>query len=126
MTTNLVDSSGFDEPYRAQPADRLLSIATDLLARLDERPVDEPTPVLSLPGGPPLSLGAILLADGAVVSPTDAVAVGDPYADLSFLARELATAIGPAAVPALFDAAGIERPDPVRIEFWITLRQLLL
>ncbi len=45
--------------------------------------------------------------------------------DLSFLARDLAAAIGPAAVPALFDAYGAERPDPVRIEFWVTLRQLL-
>lgn len=111
-----------DPPYRPHPPERLLAIATELVDTLSDRPAPDPTMVHG-----DLALADLRLAGGEIVGwkVPARLAVGDPYVDLVFLARDLAAAIGPAAVPALFDAVGVTDPDPLRIETWITLRQLL-
>lgn len=120
VEAGLVDRERFDPPYRPHEPARLVAIAADLAGRLGD---DEP----GAPVHGSLSLADLRLVDGAVVgwAVPEGPLVGDRYVDLSFLARDLATTIGPAAVPALFDAYGLDRPDPVRIEFWVTIRQLL-
>lgn len=119
LASGLVSSASFDEPYRPHAPERLLSIASGLADRLDEAP--------TVPVHGALALADLRIAGGSVVGWSIPLIQrqGDAYVDLSFLARDLASAIGPAAVPALFDAYGLERPDPVRIEFWVTIRQLL-
>ncbi len=119
VESGAVTSDSFDEPYRPHAPERLLSIATDLADGLGA--------VASVPVHGSLALADLRIDGGSVVGWTVPATprLGDSYVDLSFLARDLAAAIGPAAVPALFDAYGAERPDPVRIEFWVTLRQLL-
>lgn len=113
----LVDPAGFDEPYRRWSPDRLLEVAREQ-ARLAARPP-------SVPIHGTLRLSALRVDDGEIVPPEEAPVLGDPYADLAYLASDLAAAISPAAVPALFEAYGDERPDPLRIDLWMTLRQLL-
>ncbi|MFN8053504.1 MAG: phosphotransferase [Acidimicrobiales bacterium] len=117
-----VDASSFDEPYRSQSSERLLTIASDLADLVEGR---GEIAAVTVHGS--LRLGDLLLDGGEVTGwAVPAVAlVGDPYVDLAFLARDLAGAVGPAAVPALFDAYGLDRPDPLRIEFWVTVGQLL-
>ena len=114
------DAVGFDPPYAAQDPARLLEIATGLWERCGHGWGGE----VRLIGA---GLAGLEVEDGEVCGWPDAsVALrGDPYSDLARLARDLSVAIGPAAVPALFDSCGIERPDPARIEFWILLLQLL-
>jgi len=111
-----------DPPYRPHSPERLLAIATQLVGTLSDRPAPVSTTVHG-----DLALADLRLAEGEIVGwkVPDRPAVGDPYIDLVFLARDLVAAIGPAAVPALFDAVGVTDPDPLRIETWITLRQLL-
>ena len=124
LEARLIAPEGFDPPYRTQAPERLLGIAAGLAEQLADRPQSDLAAV-QVHGS--LSLGDLRLSDGAVVGWTPPVTAlaGDGYVDLSFLARDLSTTIGPMAVPALFDMYGIDRPDPVRIEFWVTLRQLL-
>lgn len=114
-----VEPSDFDEPYRPHDPERLLAIAAGLVDTLAAKPGPARRPVHGA-----LRLGDLRIAAGEVVEPAPhALSVGDPYVDLAFLARDLSTAIGGGAVPALFDAYGDARPDPVRIELWVTLRQ---
>ena len=108
-----------DGPYRGHSAARVLDVAEELARRL----VGGPLPVV-VHGS--LRLEGISIDGGEVVGwPTAAPAVGDPYVDLAALAIDLAAAVGPGAVPALFDAADHPAPDPVRVEVWCLLRQLV-
>lgn len=114
-----VDPESFDPAYRGQHPERLLQVATDLAAGLS---AVDPVPVHG-----DLTLGGLLLDEGRVVGwpPVAVERRGDPYVDLVAVARGLAAAVGPGAVPALFDAAGVTAPDPVRIEVWALLGQLV-
>lgn len=114
-----VDPSTFDGPYRPHDVERLLDIAEGLARTLD---ASGSIPVVGVHGA--LHLGDLRIADGSVVAPSPRPSgPGDAYVDLAFLARDLSVAIGGGAVPALFDAYGELRPNPVRIELWVTLRQ---
>lgn len=115
-----VDPSRFDAPYRHLTALRLLDAATALAARLAEA---APAPTVPVHGS--LVVSRLQLDGGDVVGwPPAEPAVGDAYVDLAAVAVDLAGLIGPAAVPAVVDAAGIAVPEPLRIEFWVTIRQL--
>ena len=120
VTSGKVDAVGFDRPYAGQDPARLLDIAASLWERCGHEWGDE---VRLIDAG----LDVLEVDEGEVCGWPDASAAvrGDPYSDFARLARDLSVAIGPAAVPALFDSCGIERPDPARIEFWILLHQLL-
>lgn len=113
-----------DLPYRTHSPGRLLAIAAQLAERVaaPDRPTVDLVPIHGS-----LRVADLRIDGGEIVGwrRPDRALVGDPYCDLSFVARDLAPLIGPGAVPALFDATGIERPDPLRIELWVTLAQLL-
>lgn len=106
----------FDSPYTGQAAQRLVSVAESFLPQV-------PNPVVLVGYTSILDLG---VSNGEVVSwPTPLRAgIGDPYMDLTFLGAAVANAIGPAAVPALFDAYGISSPELKRVEFWSLIYQL--
>lgn len=119
VASGAVDEFGFDPPYGGQSAERLVAIAAELDGRIGS------SPAVAVHGA--LALDGLSLHEGRVCGwpELDAIRVGDRYCDLSFIARDLAGVVGPQCVPALFDAYGLERPDPLAVEFWVTLRQVL-
>lgn len=119
VESNVIDAAAFDAPYAGQSPERLVMIATDLHQRI------APSTAVVVHGA--LDMNQLSLSEGRVCDwPALAeLRFGDRYADLSFLARDLARVVGPQCVPALFDAYGLERPDPLAVEFWVTLRQVL-
>ena len=125
VAAGAVDPDDLDPPYRPHAPERLLAIAGDLAAGLTDREPPGGSPLVPIHGG--LAVADLRLAQSEVVGwrVPEAAVLGDPYADVTFVARDLAWKIGPGAVPAVFDASGLDQPDPVRIEFWITIRQLL-
>lgn len=125
VDAGLVLPEHLDAAYRPHAPARLAHIAEGLADLLDESADPSASALVPIHGS--LSVADLEVTDGEIVgwAVPEVFRVGDPYVDIVFLARDLATLIGPGAVPALFDATGIERPDPVRIEFWVTLKQLL-
>jgi len=118
VDAGVIGSADLDPAYARSTPERLLASAVDLAGRM--------APAAASPVHGDLSLTGLLIDGGEVVGwPETGASAGDPYVDLAFVARDLATAIGPAAVPALFDAVRIDRPDPVRLEFWVLIRQLV-
>lgn len=118
VESGALGAADLDPPYRRSTPELMLASAVDLAGRL--------APAEATPVHGSLALAGILIDDGEVVGwPAATASQGDPYVDLAFVARDLAAAIGPAAVPALFDAVGVDRPDPLRLEFWVLIRQLV-
>jgi len=88
-----------------------------------------PTPERSRPpvlthGAPRLEL--LRCRDGAAVGFVgwEGAAVADPYRDLAVAARSVATGLGPMLVPALFERCGIDRPDPILVDWYALVDQL--
>jgi aminoglycoside phosphotransferase len=115
-----VDPSSFDPPYRSSTPSALLEAAEGLAERLAA--LADPVPIHGS-----LTLSGLRIDAGQVVGWVEPPErrVGDAYVDVAFLAADLATAVGPGAVPVLFDASGLDLPEPARVEFWVTVRQLL-
>ena len=113
-----VDSTRFDLPYQSISPQRLLDSAQRLLPDPPECPV-------AVHGN--LRCTALELLDGSISSwpEPDEGGIGDPYRDLAGLSRDLARLIGAGAVGALFSSVALERPEPVRLEFWVMIGQLL-
>ena len=63
--------------------------------------------------------------DGEVTAVTGGagLGVGDRYRDLAVTAAALAEVVGPGAVGPFFAEYGIERPDPLKIDFFVLLSQ---
>ncbi|MHB1139559.1 MAG: phosphotransferase [Microthrixaceae bacterium] len=88
-------------------------------------------PASPAPGDLVLSHGhptfAQLRFDGATPVGFDGwtrVGLADPHLDLAAAARDLVALFGPAPIHAFFEHYGVERPDPVRLDWYLLAHEL--
>ncbi len=122
VAAGVVDRENFAPARRRVEPQRLVDQLHALLPILERRrPVE---PVLTHGG---CQLGAVWLER---TEPTGFIgvqrlAVADPYRDLGAMARSLAGFFGAEALPGFFAAYGLSAPDPIRLEFYALLDELL-
>lgn len=106
--------------YRHISRDRLVTILADGADAL----AAEPEPLVVSHGAPTLDL---LRFDGHEViglSDWSHAGLADPYLDLAVAARDVTTRFGPAPIQAFIDQYGIDRPDPVRLDWYLLAAEL--
>jgi aminoglycoside phosphotransferase len=110
-----VDLSDVDRAYqRIRPA--------TLRAQLEAGVPPEADPPVAISGS--ARFDSLTIDDGVVSATCPVTLAGDPYLDLASLARDLARLIGPEALWPFFDAYGLDRPDPLRLDFFMLLNAL--
>jgi len=110
-----VDLSGVDRAYqRIRPA--------TLRAQLEAGVPPEAEPPVAISGS--ARFDSLTIDEGVVSGTCPITLAGDPYLDLASLARDLARLIGPEALWPFFDAYGLDRPDPLRLDFFMLLNAL--
>ena len=110
-----VDLSGVDRAYqRIRPA--------TLRAQLEAGVPPEADRPVAISGS--ARFDSLTIDEGVVSGTCPITLAGDPYLDLASLARDLARLIGPEALWPFFDAYGLDRPDPLRLDFFMLLNAL--
>lgn len=117
VEAGVVNSTDFDAPYQRHTPAALLGVITGSVPDPPEHPV-------VTHGRAGL---AALRVDGGELRWTDVgqAGVGDRYRDLATIAPDLVAAISPSALGPFLDAYGVDQPDLARLDWYITLDQLL-
>ena len=125
-----VDLSGVDRAYqRIRPATLRAQLEAGVgdprlstLELLEAGVPPEADPPVAISGS--ARFDSLTIDEGVVSGTCPITLAGDPYLDLASLARDLARLIGPEALWPFFDAYGLDRPDPLRLDFFMLLNAL--
>ncbi len=119
LDEGLLHAEGLDDAYAHMAPERLVAILRS------GAPAEERSRPPVLTHGAP-TLEHLRCRDGAAVGFVrwDGAAVADPYRDLAVAARSVATGLGPMLVATLFERCGIDRPDPVLVDWYALVDQL--
>ena len=109
------DASTFTPPYNRYPVSRLYEILEET------RPAEDDDVFTHGSFG----LGCTLLDQTGVSGVVDwgQAGVADRYVDLAAAVRSIAERLGPEHIPAFFQAYGLERPDPRKLDFYALLAE---
>ena len=119
VAEGIVQRSAFAAPYQRYGEIELLELCVSM------RPVnaDARSDLVVTHGG--LTPAGVTVDGGSVtaVAGGETLGVGDRYRDLAVTAAALAEVIGPGAVGPFLAEYGIERPDPLKIDFFVLVSQ---
>lgn len=119
VDSGAVSAADLSPAYARVGTERLARAVTDAAAELVEPAEDR----VFCHGRP--TLAHAIARQGRMVGFTGwgAASVSDRYRDLAVAAADVAT-LSPVLVPLLFEAYGLERPDPQRLDFYVMVAQL--
>ncbi len=106
-------------PYAGRDPDDLLAILDELLSTLDDGPM------VLVHGRPTMQEVWLGPSGDLVFTGWDRTGAGDPHHDLAVAAESVRAVFGPAAVPPLLDAYGLDEIDVRRIDAHQLLTHLL-
>lgn len=107
--------------YRHMTRDRLL----DVLRAGEATAVCNPQDLVLVQGSPTLANLHFDGPDAIGFADWSGAALGDRYLDLAIAARDVAAVFGPAPVQAFFGEYGLQRPDPVRLDWYLLAVELV-
>lgn len=107
--------------YRHMTRERLLEVLRDGAAAIPTPPAD----LVLVQGSPTLANLRFDGPDAIGFEDWSGAALGDRYLDLAIAARDVAGVFGPAPIQAFFGEYGLERPDPVRLDWYLLAAELV-
>lgn len=108
------------EAYRHISRDRLVSILREGAGSI----APDPDTLVVSHGAPTFDRLRFVDHEPIGFSDWSHAGLADPYLDLAVAARDVAARFGPAPIHAFFDQYGLDRPDPVRLDWYLLAVEL--